>query len=607
MDAGADAVGMPHNGCGRRVRGAEMNRRHRVAMRGPHSGPYGGAPSGCARNAGNPFRGARCRWAAVACGIVTLAGVGCAQRRPPPADVPATVRGPVPVAGQATVSVFFVDGIARDRFDALVAAGRLPRIAERFVRGGVRVDNAVSSLPSVTYANAVSLITGRFPAHHGILGNQWFDRDMLMLRDYGFAKTYRSVNEDFTAVTLYDLLAGEPSVNVQGHTRRGVTHTIDNWAESGIDWFLRDYSDVDARVGTRAVAVTAWSRRKGRWPSVYLSYFPGLDEIGHRFGSTSQRYADALVTVDTAIGRILDEVESQSQVPERYHVLVTDHGHVAHPPGRVCDLAAILENHFGLRVHQAACQQRTRKARAACLGDADAVLISGAFRCGIIHLRGPGGWSSPPPRKRVDNLLHGDPAKPDALGLAAWPGVRLVCARSGPDAVEVVARSGRCRIERRSSPAGKAYRVVDGGDAGGDPLGYRTHPRLAKFVSQGWHSSADWLAATAAEPLPDFVPQVVELFDAPRAGDVVVFADADWTFTAGWRGGHGSCLARDMHVPLYFAGPGLTPGATIPHARLVDITPTIIDLLSHGERMQEIQDLDGVSLVPQLRAARMER
>jgi arylsulfatase A-like enzyme len=62
-----------------------------------------------------------------------------------------------------------------------------------------------------------------------------------------------------------------------------------------------------------------------------------------------------------------------------------------------------------------------------------------------------------------------------------------------------------------------------------------------------------------------------------------------------------------MHVPLYFAGPGLTPGATIPHARLVDVTPTIIDLLSHGERMQEIQDLDGVSLVPQLRAARMER
>ena len=35
---------------------------------------------------------------------------------------------------------------------------------------------AMSGLPTVTLANHTSILTGRYPGHHGILHNAWFDR-----------------------------------------------------------------------------------------------------------------------------------------------------------------------------------------------------------------------------------------------------------------------------------------------------------------------------------------------------------------------------------------------------------------------------------------------
>jgi len=89
------------------------------------------------------------------------------------------------------------------------------------------------------------------------------------------------------------------------------------------------------------------------------------------------------------------------------------------------------------------------------------------------------------------------------------------------------------------------------------------------------------------------------MFDSYRAGDVVLFAADNWSFGP-WLGAHGSCIARDMHVPLFFAGPGLTGGAAIEHARLVDIMPTILDLLGELQRLSDIDPIDGVSLIDKL-------
>jgi arylsulfatase A-like enzyme len=157
----------------------------------------------------------------------------------------------------------------------------------------------------------------------------------------------------------------------------------------------------------------------------------------------------------------------------------------------------------------------------------------------------------------------------------------------------------------------------------GDPLGYLGDPVLAEFVCAGWHDSRDWLAVTADNEFPDFVPQIADLFDSPRAGDILAFAAADWSFSLWHAGGHGSALARDMRVSMFVSGPDLPPGSRITHARLVDVAPTILDLLGqrgpavsedgHGEFASRAEHsgpssrseaLSGRSLAEELRAAR---
>ena len=92
------------------------------------------------------------------------------------------------------------------------------------------------------------------------------------------------------------------------------------------------------------------------------------------------------------------------------------------------------------------------------------------------------------------------------------------------------------------------------------------------------------------------------MFDSTRTGDIVIFAASDWSFDGAYRGAHGSCLAADMCVPLYFAGPGLPAGTSIPFARLVDVYPTVLTLLGVQPDRQGLQ-IDGVSILPQLRGS----
>ena len=147
---------------------------------------------------------------------------GCAPAGPARIHLGPDVRIP-----RRSAVIFFVDGLDLTRLDAGITAGELPNIAERFIRGGVRVTNAIASMPSNTYPNTVSLLTGQFPGHHGILGNRWFDRYEARIERYTTAITFQNANEHFRAATLFEMLSDRLTVAVQLHTRRGATVALD--------------------------------------------------------------------------------------------------------------------------------------------------------------------------------------------------------------------------------------------------------------------------------------------------------------------------------------------------------------------------------------------
>ncbi|MEP0843538.1 MAG: alkaline phosphatase family protein [Phycisphaerae bacterium] len=492
---------------------------------------------------------------------------------------------------------FFVDGLDRARFDQMLADGELPRIRRLFIDGGVQVRDAVACLPPVTYPNCVSLITGLLPGHHGIMGNYWFDRRTLEAHYYMRIDTYLTVNDHFTAPTLYDALPEAFTLNLQNHTRRGVSRTIDNREAFAMNWFLGRYVEVDAMVGRSINDVVACANRAGSWPRILMTYYPGVDEVGHRHGADSPEYAAALRNIDAAVGRIADRLAAEGLASSIYYCLLADHSHCPILPARHLDLLKWLTDCRGLTILSEPMPRPEEYARwRRRMERYTAVAAVDAGRIVMVHLPGRHGWPDRPPERE---LIEWITAKPSLLEL---PAVEMAAIRAGPDRARVMSSAGTAIVERRIEAGRKLYRVAE---SSGDVL-RAGESAFAAFIRQGWHESRAWLAASARERYPDFVPQVVELFDSPRTGDVVVMAAEEWGFAFGpaENGGHGSCVARDMHVPLLFAGPDLPRGAVVPHARLVDVMPTVLGLLGEAHRLDRLPAIDGVNIADELRAAR---
>jgi arylsulfatase A-like enzyme len=91
------------------------------------------------------------------------------------------------------------------------------------------------------------------------------------------------------------------------------------------------------------------------------------------------------------------------------------------------------------------------------------------------------------------------------------------------------------------------------------------------------------------------------MFDSRRAGQIVLFAAPGWDFGKKELGGHGSVMPSDMNVPYMFAGPGIPKGSSIRTARVVDLMPTVLDMLGCSERLQNMNLFDGKSVLPQLK------
>ena len=495
----------------------------------------------------------------------------------------------------AAVMLISVDGFGADKFDEFLAAGDLPNIRRLLVDAGVRVRRAVASHPTITYANFTTILTGRYAGHHGILGNKWFDRYALIYRDYATMATYRWVGDDYLATTLFELVKPGCSVSIQCPNRRGATRTIDNWASSGIRWFFGALRAVDQLIPLRMLLIAEQANAWGQWPVLIHAYMPAVDETGHRHGADSPQYREAAINADRQVGLLVEAVEAAGMLDRTYFVFVSDHGHVPVPPERFCDVAGHLRRELGLKIQDRPSGITPLARRRRHYAGIDAVLIVGGDRRAVIHLPGRDGWHQRPDFARVEALLGAT----DRGGQPLWmhPAVELALVprrdSDGSRTIEVYSRHGHSRLSRRGAGVAAEY-------------GYEkvTGDALAGAVEAGWHDAEIWLALTADGPYPGLLVQIVELFDSPRAGDVMLVAAPGWDFAPGCHGGHGSVCATDVLVPMVFAGPGLPAGAMIDNARLVDVAPTILGLLAGHNGLPDGAAFDGVDRSAALGSAR---
>ncbi|WHT40687.1 ectonucleotide pyrophosphatase/phosphodiesterase [Myroides sp. mNGS23_01] len=183
---------------------------------------------------------------------------------------------------------------------------------------GTKAESLIPSYPSVTFPNHYSIVTGMYPGHHGLVGNNMYDRNTEERYSLGNAK----------AVTDAKWYGGTPLWVLA--EQQGMLSACYYWpgSEAPIQKVLPTYyykysekSDIDSRL----VQVKEWLKLPAeKRPHFITFYMPEVDHAGHQFGPDAEETQKAVQYVDGAMEKLYTLVKD-SGLPINLFI-VSDHG-----------------------------------------------------------------------------------------------------------------------------------------------------------------------------------------------------------------------------------------------------------------------------------------
>jgi predicted AlkP superfamily pyrophosphatase or phosphodiesterase len=170
--------------------------------------------------------------------------------------------------------------------------------------------------PSKTFPNHLSIVTGVYPAQHGIVHNDFYHRTIKKNYTLGAGKFNSSW---LTARPIWALAE-----------QQGLKTAIYFWPESEtkvdgrLPTFYYPYKH-NTPNATRIDKVIEWLKLpKKQRPDFIASYFSTVDSAGHRYGN-SPELTEAIFDVDQQIGRLVTRIKNEVDTAVNI-ILVSDHG-----------------------------------------------------------------------------------------------------------------------------------------------------------------------------------------------------------------------------------------------------------------------------------------
>ncbi|WP_349314569.1 ectonucleotide pyrophosphatase/phosphodiesterase [Chitinophaga sp. MM2321] len=183
---------------------------------------------------------------------------------------------------------------------------------------GVRAAAMQPSFPTLTFPNHYSMVTGMYPAHHGLVDNLFYDRQRKAVYKVGD----RNAVEDgtwYTGMPLW-VLAEKQQMLSASYFWVGSESAIQNIRPS----YYFKYHEKTA-IDQRIQQVVNWlSMPEDQRPHLITFYFPEVDHMGHRYGPDSDSVRNAVQFVDAAIGSMTEAV-NKLNLPVNF-IVVSDHG-----------------------------------------------------------------------------------------------------------------------------------------------------------------------------------------------------------------------------------------------------------------------------------------
>jgi predicted AlkP superfamily pyrophosphatase or phosphodiesterase len=233
------------------------------------------------------------------------------------------------------VILISVDGLRSDFVDKAEAVN-----LQRLRSQGVQAEYMQPSFPSLTFPNHYTLVTGLYPAHHGLVDNNFFDP----------AKGKYSMSNK-PQVADGSWYGGTP-LWVLAEKQRMLSASF-YWvaSESAIQGVRPTYYYVyNEKIGInqRIARVKEWLELpEDKRPHMITMYFPQVDHDAHAHGPDSPEAAAAVRYVDEAIGKLVAALEPLN-LPVNF-IVVSDHGMAQVSNERQISLPAVIDTAHGFR------------------------------------------------------------------------------------------------------------------------------------------------------------------------------------------------------------------------------------------------------------------
>ncbi|MEO8564663.1 MAG: ectonucleotide pyrophosphatase/phosphodiesterase [bacterium] len=266
-------------------------------------------------------RASRCRRTVhVALVAATLAAIGCSGARPSSAN-----------HARPYVIVVSLDAFRYDYLDRY----HLPAL-DTIAATGIRAEALLPPFPSKTFPSHYTIATGLYPGHHGIIGNNFYDRatdhwfrvkDTAAIRDgrwYGGVPIWVAAEREGVKSAVYFWPGSEADV-------KGVRPTY---------WKRYNAAVPDSQ---RVDESLAWlGRPAAERPHLLLLYLSDVDDTTHRYGPDTPHTAVAAALLQRALARLFAGLSAMPLRDSVDVVVVSDHGMADAPPSKMIPVQPLL-------------------------------------------------------------------------------------------------------------------------------------------------------------------------------------------------------------------------------------------------------------------------
>lgn len=230
-----------------------------------------------------------------------------------------------------TVILISIDGMRADYLERYK-----PPTLSRLAAEGVRAKWMTPSFPTKTFPNHYTVVTGLYPANHGIVENNVYDFGVV------FAMSKRE------EVRNPRWWGGEPIwVTAQKQGQFAASYFWPGTEAPIAGQHPSKYRDYNGKVPNlmRVDKLLTWlDDSSASRPTMMTLYFSDVDDAGHEFGPDAEETRYALLEVDAAIERLLAGLRTRGIAEKINLIVVSDHGMAAVNLRRT----TFLDDHFDL-------------------------------------------------------------------------------------------------------------------------------------------------------------------------------------------------------------------------------------------------------------------